>query len=45
MLLELHNVGAYGSGTIEIGPGMNVLLGSNGAGKSTIVNAFYFALT
>ena len=45
MLLELHNVGAYGSGTIEIGPGMNVLLGSNGAGKSTVVNAFYFALT
>lgn len=45
MLLELRNVGAYGSGTIEIGPGLNVLLGSNGAGKSTVVNAFYFALT
>lgn len=43
--LKLINVGAVGTAEIAINPGMNVLLGANGAGKSTIVNAFYFALT
>lgn len=43
--LNLVNVGALGSMEIELESGLTAVLGPNGVGKSTLVNAFFFALT
>lgn len=47
MKLTLYNVGVLGPGTttINFSTGVNAITGENGHGKSTIVNALYFALT
>lgn len=43
--LKLVNVGAIGSLDVELETGLTAVLGPNGVGKSTLVNAFFFALT
>ena len=42
--LELKNIKAYQEATIAFGPGVNGLLGQNGAGKTTILQAIGYAL-
>ncbi len=42
--LELKNIKAYREATIAFGPGVNGLLGRNGAGKTTILQAIGYAL-
>jgi len=42
--LELQNIKAYQAATIVFGPGVNGLLGENGAGKTTILQAIGYAL-
>lgn len=42
--LELRNIGAFESLTLELHRGWNVLLGNNGCGKSTILKAIGVAL-
>lgn len=47
MRLKCTNVGALGPGTVEFvfSDGLNAIIGRNGRGKSTVVNALYFAFT
>ncbi len=42
--LELKNIKSYEEATICFGPGVNGLLGKNGSGKSTILQAIGYAL-
>lgn len=42
--LKLENVKSYADGTIEFAQGTNAIVGHNGAGKSTILEAIGFAL-
>lgn len=43
--LSLRNFRSYESLTIEPGPGLTVLWGRNGAGKTNLLEAMYFACT
>ena len=47
MKLTLTNIGSLGPGEVvfEFVPGLNAIVGVNGSGKSSCVNALYFALT
>lgn len=42
--VRLNNVKSYDEETVELEPGVNAILGENGAGKSTIIEAIGFAL-
>lgn len=42
--LSLENVKSYADATVEFTPGTNAVVGENGAGKSTILEAIGFAL-
>lgn len=42
--VKLENVKSYADGTIEFAAGTNAIVGHNGAGKSTILEAIGFAL-
>lgn len=42
--LELENVKSYAHARVEFAPGVNAIVGRNGAGKSTILEAIGFAL-
>ncbi len=42
--LTIHNFGLIDDMTIEFGPGLNILSGSTGAGKSIIIDGLRFAL-
>lgn len=42
--LALKNVKSYREGVIDFAPGVNLICGENGAGKSTIIEAIGFAL-
>ncbi len=42
--VRLKNIKSYDSMHVEFSPGMNAVMGHNGAGKSTIVEAIGFAL-
>jgi DNA repair exonuclease SbcCD ATPase subunit len=43
----LSNIGSLGPGDVilDLNPGLTAVVGANGAGKSTCVNALYFAIT
>lgn len=43
--LILNNFGLHRQLELELGPGINGIIGSNGSGKSTIVQALRFAIT
>jgi exonuclease SbcC len=43
--VELKNIGPHKSLKVELEPGTTVVVGSNGAGKSSFVNAIYAAIT
>jgi DNA repair exonuclease SbcCD ATPase subunit len=43
--VELNNYCQYASRTIELQPGLGVLVGRNGTGKSNLLNAVYLGLT
>lgn len=47
MRLILSNIGSLGPGDVvlDLNPGLTAVVGANGAGKSTCVNALYFAIT
>ena len=47
MRLVLTNIGSLGPGEVvlDLNPGLTAIVGANGAGKSTCVNALYFAIT
>ena len=47
MRLTLSNIGSLGPGDVvlDLNPGLTAVVGANGAGKSTCVNALYFAIT
>jgi len=45
MRLVIHNYGILEDLEIELSPGLTTLSGQNGSGKSTTVDALYFALT
>ena len=42
--LALENFKSYARATIEFSPGTNAIIGSNGSGKTTILEAIGFAL-
>ena len=42
--VRLENVKSYETATVEFAPGVNAIVGHNGAGKSTIVEAIGFVL-
>lgn len=42
--IELQNIKSYEGATVQFAPGTNAICGSNGAGKSTILEAIGFAL-
>ena len=42
--LTLNNFKSYGHEVIKFGDGITVIVGENGAGKSTILEAISFAL-
>lgn len=42
--VELENIKSYERATINFAPGVNAIMGHNGAGKSTILEAIGFAL-
>ncbi len=42
--VELQNLRSYRQATVEFAPGVNAILGHNGAGKSTILSAIGLAL-
>lgn len=43
--LRMHNFGRFSDCTFQFGQGINLLYGPNFCGKSTAVNALFFALT
>jgi DNA replication and repair protein RecF len=43
--LSLRNFRSYGSAEVRLGPGITVVHGRNGAGKSNLLEAIYFACT
>ena len=43
--LTLRNFRSYGSAEVRLGPGITVVHGRNGAGKSNLLEAMYFACT
>lgn len=43
--LEVENFGPHAQRTVEFRPGLNVVVGRNGSGKSHLVDALYAALT
>ena len=45
MKLKLRNVGRIEEADIEFSPGLNVVVGPNGRGKSTLVGSIYAAFT
>jgi DNA repair exonuclease SbcCD ATPase subunit len=45
MLLKLEHIGKIDCATFDIKQGVTTVLGANGVGKSTLVNALYLALT
>jgi energy-coupling factor transporter ATP-binding protein EcfA2 len=42
--IEVHNIGPHGTTRLQFSPGVNVLTGRNGAGKSTFIGASVAAL-
>jgi exonuclease SbcC len=42
--VELENIKSYERATVDFAPGVNAIMGHNGAGKSTILEAIGFAL-
>src|SRR5829696_463554 len=42
--VELENIKSYERASIEFAPGVNAIVGHNGAGKSTILEAIGFTL-
>ncbi|MCB0124547.1 MAG: AAA family ATPase, partial [Caldilineaceae bacterium] len=42
--LELENTKSYAKGKVEFTDGVNAIVGHNGAGKSTVLEAIGFAL-
>ena len=45
MRLTIHNYGILDDVDIELEPGLTTLSGKNGSGKSTVVDALFFAIT
>lgn len=45
MILKLEHIGKIDCATFDIKQGVTTVLGANGVGKSTLVNALYLALT
>ena len=43
--VELKNIGPHRDLVVDLGSGVTCIVGANGSGKSTIVNAIYAALT
>jgi DNA replication and repair protein RecF len=43
--LALRNFRSYGAADVELGPGVTVVTGSNGAGKTNLLDALYFGCT
>lgn len=43
--LTLRNFRSYEAADVRLGPGLNVVSGRNGAGKTNLLEAFYFACT
>lgn len=43
--LNLHNFRSYSDVVIECEPGINILIGSNGQGKTNVVEAIYYLAT
>src|ERR687884_784994 len=43
--LSLRDFRNYERGDVELGPGLNVVAGANGAGKTNLLEALYFGLT
>ncbi len=43
--IELHRIGPHQSTSLTLTRGLNLIYGPNASGKSSIVNALYFALT
>jgi exonuclease SbcC len=42
--VKLENIKSYENATVDLAPGVNAIVGHNGAGKSTILEAIGFAL-
>ena len=42
--IRLHNFKSHADTSVEFGPGINVIIGENGAGKTSILEAISFAL-
>ena len=43
--VRLRDFRNYERGEVEFGPGLNVVAGANGAGKTNLLEAIYFGLT
>lgn len=43
--LTLHDFRSYGAADVRLGPGLTVVVGRNGAGKTNLLEALYFACT
>jgi DNA replication and repair protein RecF len=43
--LSLRNFRSYGAAEVELGPGVTVVTGRNGAGKTNLLDALYFGCT
>src|SRR3954447_847768 len=43
--VRLRDFRNYERGEVALGPGLNVVAGANGAGKTNLLEAVYFALT
>jgi DNA replication and repair protein RecF len=43
--LELRDFRSYAAAEVRLGPGLNVVTGRNGAGKTNLLEAIYFACT
>src|SRR3712207_1520209 len=43
--LQVRGFRSYATGDVRLGPGITVVAGRNGAGKSNLLEAIYFACT